>query len=62
MLACSMLAHTYALLCLIALVARIQGSRMTLSSMIGATVREYADAESLCRYFVNCLLLRSRTF
>lgn len=56
MLACSMLAHTYALPCLIALVARIQSSRRTLSSMIGATVREQADTEPLCKYFVELLI------
>ena len=56
MLACSMLAHAYALPCLIALVARIQGSRMALSAMIGATVKEHADTEPLCRYFVELLI------
>ena len=56
MLACSMLAHAYALPCLIALVARIQSSRMTLSSMIGATVKEHADTEPLCRHFVELLI------
>ena len=56
MLACSMLARAYALPCLIALVTRVQSSRTTLSSMIGATVREHADTEPLCRYFVELLI------
>lgn len=57
MLSCAVLADAYSPATLIALTARLQGSRAEVGAEIRATVGGRKDAECSCRLFLNLLAL-----